>query len=248
MSTDTVDVGGVNPASIDGGEATTVKVGGVGNLTYDFWCSAENFDNADAMSQTPTMSVDALSYQTFGQVGIPLAAVHAPVQDQHLGGDEVRLAVDYRFDYCSPRRGRLTRGRILRRSSTLWCRTDGVAVAAHDAARIAPVVHPRTRKVFMSATLEQIEAQVRAYNPDADLTGLDDVFAFAQEAHAGQSRKSGEAFVNHPIEVALILAELHMDTPTLKAALLHDVVEDSEVTLEEVRKRFGDEVAERSMA
>jgi GTP pyrophosphokinase len=96
----------------------------------------------------------------------------------------------------------------------------------------------------MSATLEQIEAQVRAYNPDADLTGLDDVFAFAQEAHAGQSRKSGEAFVNHPIEVALILAELHMDTPTLKAALLHDVVEDSEVTLEEVRERFGDEVAE----
>jgi GTP diphosphokinase / guanosine-3',5'-bis(diphosphate) 3'-diphosphatase len=96
----------------------------------------------------------------------------------------------------------------------------------------------------MSATLEQIEAQVRAYNPDADLTGLDDVFAFAQEAHAGQSRKSGEAFVNHPIEVALILAELHMDTPTLKAALLHDVVEDSEVTLDEVRERFGNEVAE----
>ena len=96
----------------------------------------------------------------------------------------------------------------------------------------------------MSATLEQIEAQVRAYNPDADLTGLDDVFAFAQEAHEGQSRKSGEAFVNHPIEVALILAELHMDTATLKAALLHDVVEDSEVTLEEVRERFGDEVAE----
>jgi GTP pyrophosphokinase len=96
----------------------------------------------------------------------------------------------------------------------------------------------------MSATLEQIEAQVRAYNPDADLTGLDEVFAFAQEAHEGQSRKSGEAFVNHPIEVALILAELHMDTPTLKAALLHDVVEDSEVTLDTVRERFGDEVAE----
>ncbi|HEY5539841.1 MAG TPA: bifunctional (p)ppGpp synthetase/guanosine-3',5'-bis(diphosphate) 3'-pyrophosphohydrolase [Coriobacteriia bacterium] len=96
----------------------------------------------------------------------------------------------------------------------------------------------------MSATLEQIEAQVRAYNPDADLTGLDDAFAFAVKAHAGQSRKSGEAFVNHPIEVALILAELHMDTPTLKAALLHDTVEDSEVTLAEVRERFGDEVAE----
>jgi len=96
----------------------------------------------------------------------------------------------------------------------------------------------------MSATLEQIEAQVKAYNPDADVTGLDDAYAFAVRSHAGQSRKSGEPFVNHPIEVALILAELHMDTPTLKAALLHDTVEDSDVTLEEVRERFGDEVAE----
>ena len=96
----------------------------------------------------------------------------------------------------------------------------------------------------MSATLEQIEAQVRAYNPDADLTGLDEAYAFAHEAHAGQSRKSGEPFVNHPIEVALVLAELHMDTATLKAALLHDTVEDSDVTLGEIRERFGDEVAE----
>ena len=96
----------------------------------------------------------------------------------------------------------------------------------------------------MPATLEQIEAQVRAYNPDADLTGLDEAFDFAGLAHEGQSRKSGEPFVNHPIEVALILAELHMDTATLKAALLHDVVEDSEVSLDEIRERFGDEVAD----
>jgi len=96
----------------------------------------------------------------------------------------------------------------------------------------------------MAATLEQIEAQVRAYNPEADLTGLDDAYAFAVAAHAGQARKSGEPFVNHPIEVALILAELHLDTATLKAALLHDTVEDSETTIGEVREQFGDEVAE----
>ena len=96
----------------------------------------------------------------------------------------------------------------------------------------------------MSTTLQQIEEQVRAYNPDADLTGLDEAYAFAQQAHKGQMRKSGESFVNHPIEAALILAELHMDTATLKAALLHDTVEDSEVTLDEVREKFGDEVAE----
>jgi len=96
----------------------------------------------------------------------------------------------------------------------------------------------------LPATLEQIEAQVRAYNPDADLTGLDEAYEFAHQAHEGQMRKSGEAFVHHPIEVALILASLHLDTATLKAALLHDVVEDSEVTLDEIRTHFGDEVAE----
>jgi GTP diphosphokinase / guanosine-3',5'-bis(diphosphate) 3'-diphosphatase len=96
----------------------------------------------------------------------------------------------------------------------------------------------------MPATLQQIEAQVRAYNPDADLTGLDDAYDFAIKAHEGQMRKSGEPFVHHPIEVALILAELHMDTATLKAALLHDTVEDSDVTIAQVRELFGDEVAE----
>jgi GTP diphosphokinase / guanosine-3',5'-bis(diphosphate) 3'-diphosphatase len=94
------------------------------------------------------------------------------------------------------------------------------------------------------ATIKQIEAQVRAYNPDADLTGLDEAYDFAVAAHEGQARKSGEPFVKHPIEVCLILAELHLDTATLKAALLHDVVEDSGHELAEVRERFGDEVAE----
>ncbi len=96
----------------------------------------------------------------------------------------------------------------------------------------------------MPATIKEIEAQVRAYNPDADLTGLDDAYHFAVSAHEGQARKSGEPFVKHPIEVCLILAELHLDTATLKAALLHDVVEDSTHGLAEVRERFGDEVAE----
>lgn len=96
----------------------------------------------------------------------------------------------------------------------------------------------------MSATIEQIEAQVREYNPTADLTGLDEAYAFAVQAHEGQSRKSGEPFVMHPIEVCLILAELHLDTATLMAALLHDVVEDSSYELSEIAERFGVEVAE----
>ncbi|MGV8082400.1 MAG: RelA/SpoT family protein [Coriobacteriia bacterium] len=96
----------------------------------------------------------------------------------------------------------------------------------------------------MVATLEQIEAQVHSYNPSADSRGLREAYLYASAAHKEQYRKSGEPFINHPIEVTLILAELHMDTATLIASLLHDVVEDSGVTLDEVREKFGDEVAE----
>jgi len=95
----------------------------------------------------------------------------------------------------------------------------------------------------VSVTLEGIEAQIRSYNPSADLRGLEDAYAFALEHHAGQMRKSGEPFISHPLEVAMILAGLNLDTATLQAAILHDVVEDSTVSLKEVRTRFGDEVA-----
>ena len=76
----------------------------------------------------------------------------------------------------------------------------------------------------MVATIQQIEEQVRAYNPGANLEGLDKAYEFAVVSHEGQQRKSGEPFVAHPIETCLILAELHLDTATLQAALLHDVV------------------------
>jgi GTP pyrophosphokinase len=94
------------------------------------------------------------------------------------------------------------------------------------------------------ATIQQIEEQVREYNPGANLAGLDKAYEFATASHEGQQRKSGEPFVKHPIEVCLILAELHLDTATLQAALLHDVVEDSGVDLAEIRSEFGDEVAD----
>ncbi|MDI6900180.1 MAG: bifunctional (p)ppGpp synthetase/guanosine-3',5'-bis(diphosphate) 3'-pyrophosphohydrolase [Anaerosomatales bacterium] len=96
----------------------------------------------------------------------------------------------------------------------------------------------------MPATLEGIEAQLKTYNPLADISGLEDAYRFALEKHAGQTRLSGEPYVNHPVEVAMILAGLNLDTATLQAALLHDVVEDSGVTLKELRERFGVEVAQ----
>jgi guanosine-3',5'-bis(diphosphate) 3'-pyrophosphohydrolase len=95
----------------------------------------------------------------------------------------------------------------------------------------------------MSTTLEQIEELVRSYNPGADIAPLREAYEFAANAHEGQMRNSGEPFVSHPLETCGILAELHLDTATLTAALLHDVVEDSSVDLSEVEKRFGPEVA-----
>ena len=73
---------------------------------------------------------------------------------------------------------------------------------------------------------------------------LEKTFHFAQQAHAGQKRKSGEPFIIHPVEVAIILADLHMDVETLCAALLHDTVEDSNVTKDQVEKEFGPSVAD----
>jgi guanosine-3',5'-bis(diphosphate) 3'-pyrophosphohydrolase len=95
----------------------------------------------------------------------------------------------------------------------------------------------------VTITLEQLEELVRSYNSGVEMTALADAYAFAAEAHAGQMRKSGEPFVSHPLEVAGILAELRLDTATITAAILHDVVEDSHVDIKDIRERFGDEVA-----
>ena len=84
---------------------------------------------------------------------------------------------------------------------------------------------------------------VKGYNAKADLKAIQRAAQFAEVAHAGQKRKSGEDFIEHPIAVSQVLAELGLDTTTLEASLLHDVVEDTDVTLEELREGFGDEVA-----
>ena len=94
----------------------------------------------------------------------------------------------------------------------------------------------------MTATLEQIEELVRSYNAGADTAPLRRAYEYAERAHQGQMRNSGEPFVTHPVEVCGILAELHLDTATLTASLLHDVVEDSKVDLSEIKAEFGDEV------
>ncbi|MCC6728618.1 MAG: bifunctional (p)ppGpp synthetase/guanosine-3',5'-bis(diphosphate) 3'-pyrophosphohydrolase [Chthonomonadales bacterium] len=89
----------------------------------------------------------------------------------------------------------------------------------------------------------EIVAAVARYRPEADLELIRLAFEVAREKHRDQTRRSGEAYITHPLAVARILADLEMDPPTLAAGLLHDVVEDTELTQEEMILRFGPEVA-----
>jgi GTP pyrophosphokinase len=89
----------------------------------------------------------------------------------------------------------------------------------------------------------ELEAKIREYRPKDDLAPLEKAFAFARKYHQGQSRDSGEPYMVHPIQVAMILAEMRMDLVAMETGLLHDVVEDTSVTVELVRKEFGADVA-----
>ncbi|MFZ2015323.1 MAG: bifunctional (p)ppGpp synthetase/guanosine-3',5'-bis(diphosphate) 3'-pyrophosphohydrolase [Nocardioides sp.] len=91
--------------------------------------------------------------------------------------------------------------------------------------------------------LEPLFRAVRANHPKADLALIERAYRIAEELHAGQTRKSGDPYITHPLAVATILADIGMTEPTLVAALLHDTVEDTPYTLEQVRADFGDEVA-----
>ncbi|MFA4874490.1 MAG: bifunctional (p)ppGpp synthetase/guanosine-3',5'-bis(diphosphate) 3'-pyrophosphohydrolase [bacterium] len=90
--------------------------------------------------------------------------------------------------------------------------------------------------------LHDILDMVSAYNPEADLDVIKKAYVFSAKAHQGQTRRSGEPYLTHPMEVAGILAQMKLDVPSIATALLHDTVEDTVATLEEVEQLFGAEV------
>jgi len=92
--------------------------------------------------------------------------------------------------------------------------------------------------------IEELISDVAAYNDDVDRDLLRRAFAFAAAKHEGQQRRSGEAFINHPWGAAKICADLRLDEETIAAALLHDVVEDTDTDIKEIRDEFGDEIAQ----
>ncbi|MGH3273147.1 MAG: RelA/SpoT family protein [Streptosporangiaceae bacterium] len=100
-----------------------------------------------------------------------------------------------------------------------------------------------TRGGGINPVLEPLVKTVRLTHPKADIRPLERAYEFAARLHRGQDRKSGDPYITHPLAVTTILAELGMNTETLCAALLHDTIEDTDYTLEELRHDFGDDIA-----
>ena len=90
---------------------------------------------------------------------------------------------------------------------------------------------------------QELIKSVKKYHPSTDISMIEKAYKVASEAHKDQKRKSGEPYIIHPLCVAIILADLELDKETIVAGLLHDAVEDTWMTYEEVEKEFGSEVA-----
>ena len=95
----------------------------------------------------------------------------------------------------------------------------------------------------MDNRFNKLVEKIKAYNPNCDFSVLERAYALSKKAHEGQLRESGEPFIIHPIEVAHILAELGLDCTSIVAGILHDTIEDTTCTYEELKEKFGDEVA-----
>src|SRR6266566_4857380 len=95
----------------------------------------------------------------------------------------------------------------------------------------------------LTAKFKQLQAKVAANRPQDDLEIIRKAYEFSLKHHEGQSRASGEPYLIHPLEVSLVLSEMKMDPVAVAAGLLHDSVEDTSVTIVDIRKEFGEQVA-----
>jgi len=105
-------------------------------------------------------------------------------------------------------------------------------------------INPDESVAISRMTLEDLLAETRQYLSPADLEKIQRAYEVANEAHKGIMRRSGEPYIQHPLEVALLLADMRIDADGIVAALLHDVVEDTDFTLDDLRARFGGAVAD----
>ena len=112
-----------------------------------------------------------------------------------------------------------------------------------ESASLSGSVPPPLPPDTVEQLYRELEQKIREYRPKDDLAPLRRAFEFASKYHQGQSRDSGEPYMVHPVMVSHILADMRMDVVAMETGLLHDVVEDTSVEVEQVRKEFGDEVA-----
>src|ERR1700757_3084339 len=105
----------------------------------------------------------------------------------------------------------------------------------------AAATQPKARRKLMRQT--ELVDRVKAYDPDADEALLNKAYVYAMKAHGKQFRASGDPYFAHPLEVAAILTDLKLDVPTIVTALLHDTIEDTLATYDDIKANFGDEIA-----
>ena len=118
--------------------------------------------------------------------------------------------------------------------------TDSTTTSNASLRRLVPRIFSRAQP---TGAVDALMRTVRLNHPKADLTVIERAYAVAERAHDGQKRRSGEPYITHPVAVAQILADLGIGSKTVAAALLHDTVEDTEYSLDQLRADFGDEVA-----
>jgi GTP pyrophosphokinase len=118
--------------------------------------------------------------------------------------------------------------------------TETTTPSSASLRRLVPRIFSRAQP---AGAVDTLIKTVRLHHPKVDLSIIERAYVVAERAHEGQLRRSGEAYITHPVAVAQILADLGIGTKTVSAALLHDTVEDTDYTLDQLRADFGDEIA-----
>ena len=108
---------------------------------------------------------------------------------------------------------------------------------------MSPNLKDKVESLDSDKIFKELTGKIKSYNPNVDLKLLDKAYSTAKKYHDNQFRKSGEPFIIHPLSVGMILADIELDQTSIAAAILHDVVEDTEYNLEKVTSEFGNSIA-----
>ena len=120
------------------------------------------------------------------------------------------------------------------------------SATAHKTASPSTHANPLVAELLLPADRDDsvLSLRLKHYLKSEDITQVWEAYRYADQAHQGVVRKTGEPYISHPVSVACILADMHMDLPTIMAALLHDVVEDTDISTDDIKEKFGQQVAE----